>query len=360
MERSPDSADRPSAVARSRTRSDRSGARSSVHRSALGAVMTHFTETPNVQQAAAMETLASTNKELWDIWKAALPQVSAKIPRRGYVSAFNVLFRVAPEPAEQGVVDINPGTFHRLQFNEAEIAVYGRSRLELLDAFGDPAMAYKDYAALGAAEQRAARNELYRKKHERAMRLVLQKVQVGDMLGFKEYTRYIIADKPSEKPECVVLLPSMYLFFRRYETMHPYFVPARCTAYLAKHRLVPLTADAPLQIPDLRGKKPEDFIAIPDLERMQATNQAHAGTRFFQYCAAVYADARMQLPRTYVPRHDVRAASLMLYEHPADPRCFFDAAGTLFYAERPKTFKAAAPSRLRELSHAAPEGPAEA
>ena len=116
---------------------------------ALSVVMRRFTINPQFKSIHSMRTLATTDKELWRIWKDAIPHMKMKLPQHTH-SYLICMFENNVEPDN---------------FIRTEMSIYGNPTPIYTDSWGQPSMFWSDYNNLTQTQQNELKAKIKKDKY---------------------------------------------------------------------------------------------------------------------------------------------------------------------------------------------------
>ena len=299
---------------------------------ALSVVMRRFTINPQFKSIHSMRTLATTDKELWRIWKDAIPHMKMKLPQHTH-SYLICMFENNVEPDN---------------FIRTEMSIYGNPTPIYTDSWGQPSMFWSDYNNLTQTQQNELKAKIKKDKYERIIMRILDRAQIGDMFYMynDDENRYVIVDEPSKETSCVIKAPCFkvdMMYDDSDATTYVYLLPAECTNFLIKHGIVPLASKTPLVVPPIRGQ----IIDIPSQNVLDDYDDLQ-NLPIYKYCKRVGKNKLLQMP-DYNNRENLTMSQLILYQHPENLAMYFDSFGTIFSIARPRQFQRARPSKIAEL-----------
>lgn len=341
----------PAMIAGSPLRSARSSsAESDPRETPMSILMKHYTANPEFNSQAHMQTLASSNKELWKLWKDSVPSMREKLPKRGAAAMFTVLASPTQDAQYQGP-----------PIAAANVCVYSNSLLRslisesmtketCLDIWGQEVLSVKHFSKLNQPEQIAYKLKSNQDRYARAVQRMVEQIQIGDVFKTSQIDEcYAIVDEPSKNKDCVVRVPYITVGLPRSKFTRVYFLPVECTNYMISKKILPLSATAALSLPDITSENAKDLLVVPSVQYIEhRVHNPTPDTPFRKYCRDVYA---IQDPDLKYMAGDV--ATLFAYQHPENPAVFFDIFGTTFYLNKPSKYKRGHVSQIRELRRSA-------
>jgi len=295
----------------------------------LTIVMKHYSMSPNIQSINGMHTLASTNKDLWNVWKESLPIMTDKLPKRGHSAMFsiNAMFNKV-----------------NIDFIEADLIMNigsGMTNRIMLDSWGEKAISFLQYTKLTEEEKRAIGKKMRVDRYKRTIERMLERIQIGDMCYIGSYDIcYALVDKPSSKEECVVRVPSILVNMSMSEDLHVfvYLLPVECTNYMLKHDIIPITSDKPLVVPVIK-EAPIEIPGMPELSIVE-----HKELPFYKYCAEAIKEPMLRIEHTVYSD----TFQIIMYQHPDNESLFFDTCERLFHVQAPIKFTEVLPNQIKE------------
>ena len=292
----------------------------------LTIVMKHYSMSPNIQSINGMHTLASTNKDLWNVWKESLPIMTDKLPKRGHSAMFsiNAMFNKV-----------------NIDFIEADLIMNigsGMTNRIMLDSWGEKAISFLQYAKLTEEEKRAIGKKMRIDRYKRTIERMLERIQIGDMCNIGSYDIcYALVDKPSSKEECVIRVPSISVNMSEDLQVFVYLLPIECTNYMLKHGIIPITSDKPLVVPVIK-EAPIEIPGMPEL-----TKAEHEDLHFYKYCVEATKQLALRIEQTGDDTFQI-----IMYQHPDNESLFFDTFERLFHVQAPLKFTEVLPNQIKE------------
>lgn len=320
---------------------------------ALDVLVKNFTINPEFRNANSVERLASSNKELWKVWKKSLPQLKNTLPKRRHASLYYINTH-------------SLSTADRL-FYETDLCIYEGTKAPVqTDAWGNPSMFYIDYIQLDEEERSQVCRQYDLDRLDKTMFRIMERIQIGDMFCFGYMgDTYAVVSHPSKNTECVILVPRMYVEKTNDVYAFAFFIPAECTAYMALHSIIPHGDNKPLKIPKIDNTEP---IEIPqEVSTITTHDDALRTTPFFTYFLSISNSQKLKAPNTAIHENVLINAEQalnqespeyirwILYQHPDNHDYYFDIFGKLFRHSKRRGFRKARPSQLLNLRHSSQE-----